>query len=67
MSKCIDCTFADGVYESRICRRLPPQVLKPARGIAVGSWPVVGPNDWCGEFRVKPLLGQVGLPIKEDS
>jgi hypothetical protein len=44
--ECGACRF----YEDQRCRRWPP---KRAPGNMLSQWPLVNPNDWCGEFAAK--------------
>ena len=41
--RCDNCRFFDG----SLCRRYPPKVIVPSGGM----WPVVMPEDWCGEHQ----------------
>lgn len=52
---CETCKFhlpARDIYgdfqESGWCRRFPPQI----RADGFGVWPVVSPNQWCGEYKI---------------
>jgi hypothetical protein len=47
---CSDCAFSD-MHEQNdalfYCRKRAPAHIKGDRGV----WPVVGEDDWCGEYR----------------
>jgi hypothetical protein len=47
---CSDCEFSE-MHEQNdalfYCRRRAPAILKGERGV----WPVVGFDEWCGEYR----------------
>ncbi|MGE5650955.1 MAG: high-potential iron-sulfur protein [Bacillota bacterium] len=54
MPRCGSCVFyqADPGDEAGYCRRFPPVVL-PDEGGNSSAYPVVIPDDWCGEFTRK--------------
>lgn len=43
---CARCMY----YEGRICRRKPPTVFLSPSGKALGVWPPVESDSWCGEW-----------------
>ena len=44
-------TTAFGAANYGHCRRYPPvEVERQANGLPRGIWPVVGYDDWCGEY-----------------
>lgn len=52
--RCASCAFflgGDPKFELGICRRYPPAALPPDdKGDVEQGWPIVGTNDWCGEY-----------------
>lgn len=49
MNTCDKCKFYDTSQDDRfaVCRRNPP---RRAGNSIHGLWPIVEPDDWCGEF-----------------
>ena len=55
---CVVCRFFSPETEQRSrneCRRHSPEARRTERGRhdqhAIGIWPAVSPNGWCGEFQ----------------
>ncbi len=46
---CDQCRF----HIAGMCRRMPPAAHDGGRicGLPIAVWPLVRPEDWCGEFR----------------
>lgn len=46
---CDQCRF----HLAGMCRRMPPAAHDGGRigGLPIAVWPLVRPEDWCGEFR----------------
>jgi hypothetical protein len=45
--------FADRLVGVTICRRYPPGVTVTIGEKTVNEYPVMLPDDWCGEYRWK--------------
>ena len=52
--QCVKCKFSSAVPQQRVlqCRRNPPQASVLANGQSLTVFPLVQPDQWCGEFRV---------------
>jgi len=56
-AKCVSCKFVGDIESHLGCRRNPPiperdlDVASETYGMLVGMWPLVKPDDVCGEFR----------------
>ncbi len=49
---CRNCRFSKTYDDECQCHRNAPHIDMESRLLRV-FWPVVGPNDWCGEFELK--------------
>jgi hypothetical protein len=60
-NKCGDCRhsrkFNTALKELLECRRFPPTVNP--NYVALGSFPIVDLNTWCGEFTPKKIFGEM--------
>lgn len=54
---CKICMYSKPVGGGFFCRRYPPTVIGLTPGDATERYPLVGENDWCGEFKdpFKPI------------
>ncbi|GIW60140.1 MAG: hypothetical protein KatS3mg087_1206 [Patescibacteria group bacterium] len=73
MAKCADCKYffsnsgkvfnlSIALGEAGFCKRYPPVVVPSnasAGQVLVACFPVVGRNDWCGEFCLRDSNGLV--------
>lgn len=50
--RCENCQFFAGTVNFGECRRNPPIVLSGAKTM-LGTFPLIGHSDWCGEFKGK--------------
>lgn len=48
-SECGNCSFFTTLGPHTVCQRHPPISMAGSPG-SVGLWPIVGNNDWCGEW-----------------
>ena len=50
---CENCRFYSSFFNE--CRRFPPKVTSVSNEDIVHCFPIVKPEEWCGEFKTKDL------------
>lgn len=58
MRSCAQCAFS----ESRAAHSLECRIRAPEPRTYVATWPTVGPDDWCGEFRASDPPRAAAIP-----
>lgn len=62
---CVDCEYSEALIEPEgmfRCRRYAPRPVPGGEQPTGISWPIVAPEDWCGEFLERDSMDQSDEP-----